>query len=61
MGAGFDHALLERFFAPLECDLLAQHRFRTHDEAQAAVFEWLEVFSNRQRRHSALGYRSPTG
>jgi putative transposase len=43
----------------LECELLVQHRFRCHDEARAVVFEWLEVFYNRQRRHSALGYRSP--
>jgi putative transposase len=62
MGSGgdwFDNALVESFFATLECELLAQHRFRTHDEARAVVFEWLEVFYNRQRRHSALGYQSP--
>ncbi len=59
VGDCFDNALMESFFATLECELLAQHRFRTQDEARAAVFEWLEVFYNRQRRHSALGYLAP--
>jgi SRSO17 transposase len=34
-------------------------RFQTHDEARSAVFDWIEIFSNRQRRHSALGYGAP--
>ncbi len=59
VGDCFDNALMESFFATLECELLAQHRFQTHDEARTAVFEWLEVFYNRQRRHSALGYVAP--
>jgi putative transposase len=59
VGDCFDNAMVESFFATLECELLARHRFRTRDQARAAVFEWLEVFYNRQRRHSALGYRSP--
>ena len=59
VGDCFDNAMAESFFATLECELLAQQSFRTRNEARAAVFEWLEVFYNRQRRHSALGYRSP--
>jgi putative transposase len=59
VGDCFDNAMVESFFATVECELLAQHRFRTHDDARAAVFEWLEVVYNRQRRHSALGYLSP--
>jgi putative transposase len=55
-----DNAMVESFFATLECELLAQRRFRTHAEARATVFEWLEVVYNRQRRHSALGYVAPT-
>ena len=47
------------FCATLECELLAGHRFRTHDEARAAVFDWIELLYNRQRRHSALGYAAP--
>jgi putative transposase len=59
VGDCFDNALVESFFATLECELLAKHRFRPHDEARVVVFEWLEVFYNRQRRHSALGYVPP--
>jgi putative transposase len=59
VGDCFDNAMIASFFATLECELLAKHRFRTHAEARAVVFEWLEVFYNRQRRHSALGYVAP--
>jgi putative transposase len=50
---------VESFFATLECELLCQYRFRTHAEARTAVFDWIEVFYNQQRRHSALGYVAP--
>jgi putative transposase len=56
VGDCFDNAMVESFFATLECELLAQQRFRTHDQAQTTVFEWIEGFYNRQRRHSALGH-----
>jgi putative transposase len=59
VGDCYDNAMAESFFATLECELLAQHRFRTHLEARTALFEYIEVFYNRQRRHSALGYLSP--
>jgi putative transposase len=51
--------MAESFFATLECELLAQAAFRTHAEAKAALFDFIEVFYHRQRRHSALGYCSP--
>ena len=59
VGDCFDNVLVESFFATLECELLAQHRFQTHEEARTAVFDWIERFYNRQRRHSALGYVAP--
>ena len=59
VGDCYDNAMMESFFATLECELLAQTRFRTHEEARAAVFDWIEIFYNRQRRHSALGYVAP--
>ena len=59
VGDCFDNAMVESFFATLECELLARRRFRTHDEARTAVFDWIESFYNRQRRHSALGYVAP--
>lgn len=51
------NALCESFFATLECELLDRRSFRNHAEARLAVFEFIEGFYN--RRHSALGYRSP--
>jgi transposase InsO family protein len=47
------------FFATLECELLRRATFRTPTEARMALFDDIEGFSNRQRRHAALGYRSP--
>jgi putative transposase len=55
----YDNALMESLFATLGCELLTQHRFRTHEQARAAIFERLEAFCTRQRRHSALDYVAP--
>ena len=55
----YDNAITESFFATLECELLRRHTFRSHTEAPTALFDYIEGFYNRQRRHSALGYRSP--
>jgi putative transposase len=54
-----DNALAESFFATLEGELLARRTFSTHAQARAALFDFIEAFYTRQRRHSALGYRSP--
>ena len=59
VGDCFDNALCERFFATLECELIERSVFRTRDEARLAVFDFVEAFYNRKRRHSALGYLSP--
>ncbi len=59
VGDCYDNALAESFFATLECELLARRAFSTHAEAHGALFDFIEVFYNRQRRHSALGYLSP--
>lgn len=59
VGDCYDNAMAESFFATLECKLLARHPFPTQLVARTAIFEYLEVFYNRQRRHSALGYLSP--
>jgi putative transposase len=59
VGDCFDNAMAESFFATLECELLARQTFHSHLEARTALFEYIEVFYNRQRRHSALGYLSP--
>ena len=59
VGDAYDNALCESFFATLECELLDRHRFRNPNEARRAVFDFIEGFYNRRRRHSALGYESP--
>jgi len=59
VGDCYDNAMVESFFASLECELLARQSFPTHLAARSALFEYLEVFYNRQRRHSALEYLSP--
>jgi putative transposase len=59
VGDCYDNAMAESFFATLECELLAPKTFQTQVEARTALFEYLEVFYNRQRRHSALEYLSP--
>jgi putative transposase len=59
VGDAYDNAMAESFFATLECELLARHRFKTQAQARLAVFESIEGFYNPRRRHSALGYLSP--
>ncbi len=58
-GECLDNAMAESFFATLKAELVDGHRWPTHAAAQTALFEWLEVFYNRQRVHSALAYQSP--
>jgi transposase InsO family protein len=58
-GNCYDHATMESFWSSLEHGLHHHHHFTTRAEAQAARFEWIEVFYNRVRFHSALGYQSP--
>ncbi len=58
-GNCYDNAYLESFFGTLKTELVHGERYRTRLEARLSIFEYVEVFYNRQRRHSALGYRSP--
>lgn len=58
-GMPYDNALMESFFNSLKQELTHHERFTSLDEARGKVFEYIEVFYNRQRLHSALGYRSP--
>ena len=59
VGDAYDNAMCESFFATLECELLARHRFKTQTEARNATFAFIEGFYNRHRRHSSIGYLSP--
>ncbi len=58
-GNCFDNACMESFFGTLKQDLIYGNRFKTRAEARHAIFEYIEVFYNRTRLHSALGYMSP--
>lgn len=58
-GDCWDNAVVESFFATLKLDLVFRRTFRTRAEARQAIFNYIEVFYNRQRRHSYLGYRNP--
>jgi putative transposase len=58
-GNCLDNAPMESFFASLKTEHVHQLRFRTREEAKAAVFDYIEIFYNRQRLHSAIGYRTP--
>ncbi|TRD14670.1 IS3 family transposase [Palleronia caenipelagi] len=53
------NAPMESFFASLKKELVHRHRFGPREQPRAAIFEYIEVFYNRQRRHSAVGYQTP--
>jgi transposase InsO family protein len=55
----YDNAAMESFFGTIKCELVHDRRYRTRDEARQDIFEYIEVFYNRKRLHSTLGYRSP--
>lgn len=58
-GVPYDNAMMESFFSSIKHELTHHERFTDRDEARCKVFDYIEVFYNRQRLHSALGYRSP--
>jgi transposase InsO family protein len=58
-GNCWDNAVGESFFATVKTELVYQRRFATREEAREAIFEFIEVFYNRQLRHSSIGYLSP--
>lgn len=58
-GNVWDNAVVESFFATVKTELVHQRHYRSRREAQADLFAYLELWYNRRRRHSALGYLSP--
>lgn len=58
-GNCYDNAAVESFFASLKKELVYRVRFKSKEEARRQIFEYIEIFYNRQRRHSTLGYVSP--
>ncbi len=60
IGCGLDNAVAESFFGSMQIELLDRQAWATRDQLGSAMFEWIEAFYNPTRRHSALGYLSPT-
>ena len=58
-GDCYDNAAMESFWATLKTELIHQEIYATHEQARGSIFEYIEVFYNRVRLHSTLGYRSP--
>ena len=58
-GHCYDNAAMESFWSTLKTELIHRRQWLTRSEAKLAIFEYLETFYNRRRRHSALGYLSP--
>lgn len=58
-GNCWDNAVIERFFGTLKRECTSRTHFATHEEARTALFEYIEVYYNRVRKHSTLGYLSP--
>ena len=59
VGDCYDNAMIESFWARMQTELLDRHRWNTRVELANAIFEYLEIFHNRRRRHSALGWLTP--
>ena len=58
-GNCYDNAVMELFFKTLKTELVYGQTYLTRDEAKKSIFEYIEVYYNRKRMHSALGYMSP--
>jgi putative transposase len=58
-GNCYDNAMMESFWSTMKRELIHRCCFATRAQARAAIFEWIEVFYNRTRLHSSLGYKSP--
>jgi putative transposase len=59
VGDCYDNAVIESFWSRMQVELLDRRHWRTRVELANAIFEYLEIFHNRQRRHSALGMLTP--
>lgn len=60
-GNCWDNAVMESFFARLKVELIYPENYRTIDALRTGLFEYIEIFYNRQQRHSSLGYAAPAG
>ena len=59
VGDGLDNAMMESFWSSMQIELLNRKKWKTRVELANAIFDYIEIFHNRQRRHSALNHRTP--
>lgn len=59
VGEAFDNAMVESFWSSMQNELLNRKKWKTRCELTNVIFDYVEVFYNRQRRHSSLDYVSP--
>ena len=59
VGDCFDNAVIESFWSRMQVELLNRKRWSTRVELASAIFDYLEIFHNRQRRHSSLSMLTP--
>ena len=59
VGDAYDNAVIESFWGRMQTELLDRRQWKTRTELANAIFDYLEVFHNRRRRHSALGMLTP--
>jgi len=58
-GDCYDNAAMELFFSTLKSELVNREKFQTEQEARQRIYEYIEIYYNRQRRHSTLNYQTP--
>jgi len=58
-GNCYDNAVAESFFHTLKTELVYHQTYQTRSQAKTSLFEYIEIFYNRFRKHSSLGYKSP--
>lgn len=59
IGNGYDNAMIESFWNRMQIELLDRKHWKTRTELANAIFDYIEIFHNRQRRHSGLGRLTP--
>ena len=58
-GKCYDNAAVETFFKTVKAELISRHPWEARRKAEMAIFEYINVFYNPRRRHSALGWKGP--
>ena len=59
IGDCYDNSMMESFWSSMQIEMLNRKKWKTRIELANAMFDYIEIFYNRQRRHSGLGYRNP--